>query len=76
MKQRTILIRVQVDADKYEGQTDKEIMERLFQGNSLAGGASADAITPQKVDAEEWIPLKRLLDAKRISNISNHAHLY
>lgn len=46
MTQRNILIRVQVDADQYEGWTDEQIMELLFQGNSLPGGATVTVITP------------------------------
>lgn len=44
MTQRTLLIHVQVDADKYQGQTDEQIMEQMFQGNSLPGGATVEII--------------------------------
>ena len=71
MTQRNILIHVQVDSAEYEGQTDEQIMELLFQGNSLPGGATVTPITPLKVDSLDWEPLQILMHGKSISTITD-----
>lgn len=44
MKQRTLVISVEVNADIYEGKTDEQILELLFLHNELPGGATVQVI--------------------------------